>query len=156
MQGHHTHWGSSEISPRGTSLYDATDEKGLFILNDKSPTRISENQEGPPTTSAIDVTVVSPNLKGEASWEVLNENLTSDHLVIVIKISRPPKSFPSRSTHRLNLKNIDWNDFRLNLDSKLVEEFDLSLENFSHLSVEEKYESKSHPHPIYWKEQLGV
>lgn len=144
--GHHTHWGSDHISTRGEDLYDAIDENELFVLNmlnTGSPTRLGENAAGAVLLSAIDVTIISPNLFWESEWSSTEDNLTSDHFVINIRIFHPPLSFPSRSTHRLNLKKVDWNQFRIRVEEILERDFQCSLQNFCTLSLEDRYERLS-------------
>ena len=80
MNAHHTLWGGTRTDSRGRKLLEFTNNNNLNILNTKEPTRVSP--KGKP--SAIDLSIVSPELTMDADWSVHPDNLGSDHFPVCI------------------------------------------------------------------------
>ena len=80
MNAHQTLWGGTRTDSRGRKLLEFTNNNNLTILNTKEPTRVSPR--GKP--SAIDLSIVSPELTMDADWSVHSDNLGSDHFPVCI------------------------------------------------------------------------
>ena len=76
---HNSLWGSSRNSPQGLNVEEFINNNHLICLNDGSETFISDINLG---TSAIDLTISSPNIGANSQWQVIN-TLNSDHLPII-------------------------------------------------------------------------
>ncbi|KAL9694548.1 hypothetical protein quinque_013833 [Culex quinquefasciatus] len=100
LNAHHESW-SPSFPPcaRGRFLKQQVDLSDLVLKNDKSPTTIRGPNEN---DSAVDITLVSPNLAWKTTWEVLKEeNFGSIHCAIGITVS---SNIPvaNRTTKRIN------------------------------------------------------
>lgn len=85
MNAHNPLWGKyDKICKRGKDLEDLYVNSKLMILNKNEITFIPPPPNNP---STIDLTFVSNDLYTKVNWEVLNENLGSDHLAIVWSIA---------------------------------------------------------------------
>jgi hypothetical protein len=82
----------------------------LFILNDGSPTRLPDRNDHNP--SAIDITLISPTLAPLTTWEVVPDELGSDHLPINIHIENgPPQARERARARKFNYTKADWERF---------------------------------------------
>lgn len=77
FNAHDPSWGNSGYSPRGQKIIDFMECYNLVVLNDGSQTFF-----GSRGTSAVDLTMVSPNLSLISTWMTCRESLGSDHCVI--------------------------------------------------------------------------
>lgn len=127
FNGHHGLWGSPANNSKGTKLADAIEETNLVVLNDGSPTRVSRPWED---SSAVDVTIVTPNLLGKISWNITTDVFGSDHYLIEISYNvRFEKLFKIPYT-KWRESTADWDAFQSALIVKLK-----SIENFHEESV---------------------
>lgn len=79
FNSHRTFWGGSYVCTDARNMFDELDNIDLIILNNCSPTLIGRY---PNPGSALDLTIVSPNLYPTSSWYVHNDSLGSDHFPI--------------------------------------------------------------------------
>lgn len=82
FNAHHTTW-SYKNDHRGNLIYDALMDSNFFVLNDGTHTRVrlvDNNWQ----QSAPDLSLISNDIALGVNWNVLNENLGSDHLIIKI------------------------------------------------------------------------
>ena len=88
----------------------------LYLLNNGQYTRIPDNPNHSPT--AIDLTLVSPELATSCSWSPWNDTLNSDHFPIIITFDNNHKtscdSYPDKIP-RFNYKLANWDTFALKL-----------------------------------------
>ncbi|CAG5085058.1 Similar to X-element\ORF2: Probable RNA-directed DNA polymerase from transposon X-element (Drosophila melanogaster) [Cotesia congregata] len=99
--------GSYKNSAQGKELLETITEADLCILNDGSPTRVTN-----PTTnkSAVDLTIVSPELLSYINWNVSEDPGRSDHYQIHISMGVALDTYQF-FTHKLNLSKICWETF---------------------------------------------
>ena len=128
---HHYAWGSDHASSQAERLLDIFED--YTLLNNGSPTYLDRRTN---KSSCIDLSFISPQLFPLTTWEVLDENLLSDHYLIDIEIKITLDTIPHRS-HRFNSSQVndnEWSNFRLALES-----FDINLIP-QNLSTKEKYD----------------
>ena len=100
----HCHsWGCEHTCTSGIALNDAILNSNFNLLNDGSPTLIFRPGQ---LKSAIDLTLVSSNLKPLSSWSTLIDRMGSDHSPISVKIEIPFISYQFCS-HKYNLNRVD-------------------------------------------------
>lgn len=129
FNAHHSAWGCRSTNAQGRELASALDSLNLVFLNDGTHTRISTPQKN---SSAIDLTLVSPNLVSKSSWRVLEDTLGSDHFPIKIEMDInyiPSMIYP---TTKWKESKADWDIFR-----NILANVDFSI--FHSLETDEKY-----------------
>lgn len=116
FNAHNQIWGCENTDSDGNSLLNAIDQRDLFILNTGDATRLSYNQ----SKSAIDITLVSPNLAPSCSWQVIKDTLGSDHFPILINLQTGSTPFTiPLSTSRWNLKKAKWQTYQDLLENRI-------------------------------------
>ncbi|XP_051165301.1 uncharacterized protein LOC127284060 [Leptopilina boulardi] len=121
FNSHSTLWGGSYVCSNARNLCEQLDEIDLIILNNGSPTLAGR----PPNPgSALDLTMVSPNLYTSSSWNVHVDPLGSDHFPILtsLGVTIPISIF---SSHKYNLRSINWPLFSENLRSSIESNINL-------------------------------
>lgn len=104
-------WGSSYNEDRGILLMEKM--KSFCLLNDGKPTRISTNKEANP----LDLTWTTGNLRERLEWQVEEESLGSDHLVIKIRLEQ------AMNSEAIKVKpKVDEARFTKNVEEMVVEE----------------------------------
>ena len=86
-------------------------ESDLVLLNDGTLTRIPDrsDQRG----SALDLTLVTPDLAGRIGWKVEDDPLSSDHLPITIELQTTiKKEIPVTKEAKYNYKKANWPLFK--------------------------------------------
>lgn len=106
MNGRHFLWGDSTRNRRGDSLVTLIDGNNLNILNTGEPTHF-HSQTG--TLTAIDLSLCSPQVALDFSWEVADSLRGSDHYPILLKAVSSP---PSRCLPKWCLSRADWEGFQ--------------------------------------------
>ena len=97
-------------------------DSNLYLLNDGNITRIPDVSKHRAT--AIDLSLVSPDLVPTTSWETLNDTLGSDHLPIVIYLKQQRSCNDDTNEDILpkyDYKKADWVKFK---DFLSAQEFD--------------------------------
>lgn len=110
FNAHHTNW-SYKTDQRGSQLVDSLVDSNFISLNDGSYTRIKLVNNNIQKTSP-DVTFVSSDIAMHFSWNVLNENLGSDHMLIKYSMNYIDDVNYSK---RRNFKRADWEAYRKSL-----------------------------------------
>ena len=88
FNGHNYSWGSLSNDIRGDVLEGFTDKNNLCILNDGSPTYLKpQAQHSQKPTSAIDLSICTPDRTLRCTWEVLSDTHGSDHYPVLISVS---------------------------------------------------------------------
>lgn len=119
----------------GSKLHEQIEDSNLILLNNGSRTYLNNNLN---KVSAVDLTLVSSDLIASSSWSVASDTFSSDHFPIFIKIilnSNYTKL--NEFSYKINLRNVDWVEFRKQLVSKID---DFGGSNFSDKSVHDKYD----------------
>nr|KAG5710008.1 hypothetical protein BaRGS_030084 [Batillaria attramentaria] len=112
----HRLWDPDATTAGGRHLANAVLESNLSILNDCSVTRIGQ---GGQRNSAIDITLASPALCLEATWETGDDNMQSDHLPIHITLDQAvPTEVEVNSDPKYAYDKADWEKFRTLLEAE--------------------------------------
>ena len=128
FNAHHTLWGCRCTDSRGRLLEAFVRDEGLCLLNTGRRTHVTLPSG---QTSALDLSVSSPQLVPLLSWEVDEDPMGSDHFPIWMQFQssavlgqRPP---------RWNLMKADWNRFQEQLDETFSSESEApsSVEDFT-------------------------
>lgn len=85
LNAHHTNW-SYKNDQRGKQIFESALEFGFTSLNNGQPTRmklVNNNLQ----SSSPDVTFASVDIAIHFDWNIMSENLGSDHLFIKCKIN---------------------------------------------------------------------
>ncbi|CAH0729550.1 unnamed protein product, partial [Brenthis ino] len=115
FNGHHPNWSSKEDT-RGNQIFDSILENNFITINDGTDTRI-KLVNGVIQKTSPDLTSVSTDLAFKFKWEVINENLGSDHMLI--KVSTEIEC-PRKYTKRRNYKKANWPSYMNKIESDLV------------------------------------
>ena len=75
FNAHHENWGNRKTDARGRVILEMAAKLGTIIINE-------EQQTG----TAIDLTIVSPELTPGLQWEVIENPFSSDHFAIITTI----------------------------------------------------------------------
>nr|KAG5705434.1 hypothetical protein BaRGS_004561 [Batillaria attramentaria] len=112
----HRLWDPDATTAGGRHLANAVLESNLSILNDCSVTRIGQ---GGQRNSAIDITLASPALCLEATWETGDDNMQSDHLPIHITLDQAvPTEVEVNYDPKYAYGKADWEKFRTLLEAE--------------------------------------
>lgn len=105
LNAKHTMWGNNVVDQRGRDIEELLRRTDVCLLNTIQHTHFHV-QTG--TTSAIDLTLSSPDLAPDFQWSVLDDLYGSDHFPIVIEslTSQPNQMLP-----HLLLRKADWITF---------------------------------------------
>jgi len=101
FNAHHTLWGNTSIDRRGRLMEEGIRTGQLNVINDNSPTHSSG--------TAIDLTVVSPELTDDMTWKTLPSLLSSDHFPILLSLSKPEPA--AISVAMFNYKRANWEEY---------------------------------------------
>lgn len=164
----HQSWGSSNNNNYGHEVLDIVDSLNLCILNNCTPTRRTNINEG---KSAPDLSISSPSLASSLIWQTLNSTYGSDHFPILINL--PFKNFNKTKTSfriKYQLASADWDLYKATLDNKIStlsilsqgDEY-LSAEAFAHAIIEtanevfpsKKPSTNNIPLPPWWDSECS-
>ena len=107
FNSHNTLWGCRETNSRGRTVESVINENECILLNDGSPTHIYNYRE-----SAIDLTLVSPEIAPLLDWSALSSPGGSDHCPIIITyFNNTSNGGTDDGTERWNYKRADWDAF---------------------------------------------
>ena len=111
FNGHHTLWGCREIDVRGRVLERFILNEHLVILNTGTRTHVTMPSG---STSALDLSLLSPQLAPLFTWEVADDPMGSDHFPVLLKYN----SIVSLGTRpqRWNIRKADWDGFEAELE----------------------------------------
>lgn len=114
---HHHVWGCDKIDTLGEQFLEIIDSVNLCLLNTGTPTlRTHPNH----AASAVDLSLSSPSLASQISWEVLHSTFGSDHFPILLRFSflfpkRPPAVKPLLV---YNINGADWDSYQKCLETE--------------------------------------
>ncbi|KAL8591823.1 hypothetical protein ACOMHN_047083 [Nucella lapillus] len=112
FNAHHSWWGGdgSITDAAGRQLAEKIMTSDLCLLNDGTHTRVPDRADHGAT--AIDLTLVSSSLYGEAEWETSSELWGSDHLPISLLLRGVQLREDSVARVTYDYSNADWNGFQ--------------------------------------------
>ena len=126
---HSTAWGCNHTGPRGRVLEDFIRDESLCILNTGQRTHFTLS---PGQTSALDLSLASPQLAQFFGWSVHDEPLGSDHFPVWLQHQDDPGL--GRRPPRWNLRKADWSEFQSSLEAAILARADtsaMSAEDFT-------------------------
>ena len=115
FNAHSTAWGCDHMCPRGRILEDFILEESLCILNTGQRTHFTVPSG---QTSALDLSLVSPQLAQLFTWSVHDDPLGSDHFPVWLQHQDDP-TLGSRP-QRWNLNKAEWDKFQSSLEAALL------------------------------------
>ena len=124
FNAHNKDWGNRCTDLRGRALAEVATTLGINIINEGQPTHESG--------TAIDLTIVSPELTPDLQWQAIQNPLSSDHFPIIITITTDSFEEPEV----WNFKKARWKDFKR--DGAWQEFQGIDLDNPS-LAIKEVY-----------------
>lgn len=116
FNGHHSSW-SYKTDTRGIQIFDSLLNFDFISLNDGSPTRV-KSVNGRLQESSPDISLISTDVAIRFNWNVTNESLGSDHLLI--KISSECNA-DIRPLKKRNYKKADWSSYKSTLNSTFTD-----------------------------------
>lgn len=158
MNAHNPLWGKHDKScKRGKDLEDLYEKSNLMILNKHE---ITFTPPPPRNPSTIDLRFVSCELYTKVVWEVLDENLGSDHLAIIW-------SFPNQKKNTFQKRNvkIDYITFtsKVTLEKPStvndLEDFNNMMKEAAESSIigsKNKYVRSSRVPKSWWSEAIEI
>ena len=96
VNAHHIDWGNRRTDSRGRLIENLANTLNFSILNDGRPTHM--------TGTAVDLTIVSPELTPELNWRVTDNPLSSDHYPIIVTVVVERRV----ELEALNFKKANW------------------------------------------------
>lgn len=84
FNAHQQVFGSAKNDNAGNILQKAICDQELVFLNNGEPTRVVRPDQ---RTSAVDITIVTPNIAPRISWKVLDDSYSSDHFLMCMTIN---------------------------------------------------------------------
>ena len=121
FNAHSTAWGCDHTSSRGRILENFIRDESLCILNTGQHTHFTVPSG---QTSALDLSLASPQLAQAFTWSVRDEPLGSDHFPVWIE-HQDGKVLSSRP-QRWNTQKADWTEFQASLETSILTRADTS------------------------------
>ena len=121
FNAHSSAWGCGDTSPRGRVLETFICEESLCIFNTGQHTHFTMPSG---RTSALDLSLASPQLAHVFTWSVQDEPLGSDHFPVWIEHQDSPVL--SRRPQRWNTEEADWTEFQASLELSILTRADAS------------------------------
>ncbi len=119
FNAHNVVWGCDNNNNRGNIIYKYIMDNSLCLLNDESYTYL---HPGSGSFTAIDLSLSSPGIYMDFTFNVESDTFGSDHFPIVLQWNgQVPNKLP-----RWNLSRADWNKFqRMCLEQLQLDMFDM-------------------------------
>ena len=111
FNSHHSAWGCGSICPRGRLLASFLNDESLCVLNTGSPTHFTLPSG---STSALDLSLASPQLSPLFTWRADEDAMGSDHFPVWIEFRE--RMSLGRRPPRWNLSKADWSQFQSRLE----------------------------------------
>jgi len=126
FNSHSTLWGGSKLDRRGKMVEDILTKHNMCVLNDTSPTYI---HPATGSSSAIDLSICSPDIFLDIQWKTLEDLYGSDHYPISISYGSTETSSAIPSW---KLRKADWPSFSREAKEQLgCSNPGISLDEFS-------------------------
>ena len=118
FNAHNVIWGSANTNAKGKLIESLIDRHNLCLLNDGRPTYYSSSSQ---TWTHIDLTLCSPSIFLDFSWNTATDMQDSDHYPLLIQDDHQG---PFRRIPKWKLYKADWEVFRdLCLDELEADDF---------------------------------
>jgi ribonuclease HI len=105
LNGYNRLWGGQTTDARGKIIENFLNTTNLNFLNTGLPTRISHTSE-----TAIDLSIISPQLQPDCDWQVFPSPRDSDHCPIIVTILNDQQT--DAQTPIRNYKRADWKTYK--------------------------------------------
>ena len=115
FNAHSTAWGCDDTDTRGRALESFICDESLCILNTGQRTHFTVPSG---QTSALDLTLVSPQLSNVFTWIVHDDPLGSDHFPVWIKLQGDPAL--GKRPQRWNFNKADWAGFQTSVEASIL------------------------------------
>lgn len=116
LNAHDKSWDPKRQNARGREINKVIEKHGLTTLNDGQITFIhSATRNEQNSTSAIDVTICSPELAAKLDWQIINDQHSSDHFPI--KIGTSSSNSCKQQRPRWKIEEADWKNFEAVLEN---------------------------------------
>ena len=115
FNAHNTAWGCDSTGTRGRLLESLIDDETLCVLNTGKRTHFTLPSG---QTSALDLSLASPQIAHRFTWSVHDDPLGSDHFPVWIQHQDDPVL--GRRPQRWNLRKADWVKFQSSLEAAIV------------------------------------
>ena len=113
---HSPYWDKSCFSSSNNKFEKEIMYSNLVLLNDGRITRIPEVKGHKP--SAIDLSLVSPNLADGCTWDIEDDTLGSDHLPIIINLNDYEENLDEEDMiPKFVYKKANWTGFQLSMNN---------------------------------------
>ena len=126
FNSHNILWGSNHTDNRGTKIEKFIEDHELNIMNSGAPTHFSFGYK---TTSAIDLTLISPILDTFFGWYIDDDLHSSDHYPIIINVIHDKMN--KERKRKWIIKKADWENYDKELKIKSL--------NFANVNEHEIY-----------------
>lgn len=152
INAYHPLWDNDDkTNGRGSALADIISNSHFRIMNNGRPTRQNIQQN---THSAIDITCVSPDLMLSTDWEVLCDNIGSDHMPISINIYLNSATDHIHNKTKLQFTKLEKNLPKVNFSStQNIEQFEEKLQTI----IEQHTKTSNAKHTTnkpWWNEKI--
>ena len=113
FNAHNILWGSNQTDSRGTKIEKIIDDHQLNLMNTGVATHFSFGYK---TSSAIDLTLISPILDIYFDWNIDDDLHSSDHYPIIITVSNDQMN--KERKRKWIIKRADWEMYENQLELK--------------------------------------
>ena len=133
FNSHHTLWGCDDVDARGRVLERILYEEHLGFLNNGLRTHFTLPSGH---TSALDLSLASPQLMTAFAWRVADDPLGSDHFPVWLDLLG--STDVGMRPERWNTVKAVWGNFTTHLENTLSgsEESELSVEQFTEMILD--------------------
>lgn len=133
FNAHHRAWNCNSDDANGKRLLNAIDQKGLFIHNTSTFSRINPSSGN---MTNIDIIISTINLTGNLSTTVFDETHGSDHFPVLTTLSTIQNIYIKKS-FKIKSTRTNWTGVLEGLTEKFTQFYDTE---FSNASPSQKYE----------------
>ena len=133
LNAHHTVWGCDDTDRRGRLLESLLRDERLCLMNTGIRTHVTLPSG---QTSAIDLSISSPELAPFLAWSVGEDPMGSDHFPVWL--SHQSVAVMGQRPPRWNLRKADWSQFQTRLEEGLCSDQhgSFSVQEFTSLIIE--------------------
>ena len=129
FNAHSTAWGCDTTGTRGHLLQSFISDEALCVLNTGQHTHLTMPSG---QTSALDLSLASPQLAQVFTWSVHDDPLGSDHFPVWLQYAADPAL--GNRPQRWNVRRADWSEFQASVEAAVLSRADpsaMSTEDFT-------------------------
>ena len=129
FNAHSTAWGCDTTGTRGHLLESFISDESLCVLNTGQCTHFTMPSG---QTSALDLSLASPQLAQVFNWSVHDDPLGSDHFPVWLRYEEDPVL--GNRPPRWNVRKADWSQFKVSIEAEMLSRADpsaMSTEDFT-------------------------